>query len=135
MIFLRSAKSCNGFSLAEAVVSLAVFSTAVVLILQSFLSCLNALKIYRSTSDAVLVSENKMWEFSRHVEQTGESDVQQEGMETCNGIVYSWKSIAERDTETGLVRMTFTCEWSERQGKPSRNLMFRKYIVFKKNER
>ncbi|MDD5668919.1 MAG: hypothetical protein PHE58_02660 [Candidatus Omnitrophica bacterium] len=134
MIFFRSGKSCNGFSLAEAVVALAVFSTAVVLILQSFLSCLNALKIYRSTSDAVLVSENKMWEFSREAERTGESDLQREGRETCNGIVYSWKSTAQRDSETGLVMMTFTCEWADRQGKPPRDLMFRKYLVFKKNE-
>lgn len=104
-----------GFVLLEVLVSVAILSVGIAVLLQSIISSLDANRLTLEYSKAMFLAESRMWELEREY-------AFQEGMATGTSYgdfdppshAYSWKSEIESVDRAAEYRIQLTIEWMHR---------------------
>ena len=105
----------RGFTLIEIMVSIAILSLGLILILQSFAYSLNALRICRNNLEATLLAEEKMSQMQIIAQQTRGSLLSGiEGESSLGNIEFKWEIDAVQDEEyVNLYKVASTTSWKE----------------------
>jgi len=105
----------KGFTLIEVMVSIAILSFGLILILQGFAYSANVLRISRNNLEATLLTEEKMAETEIMLKQTKDSLFSGfNGESKSNNIEFKWKTELTIDEEyEDLNKVLATISWKE----------------------
>ena len=113
--YLTIGKSKKGFLLFEVMITVAVLSLGLVIIIHSFISCLNGTRTIVSYTDAGFYLERKMWDIENGLEDTYGEDEK-----------YKWKLDRNVIEDIDLSEAVLSVSWD--QNKVEKKLTLTTYL-------
>jgi len=119
----------RGFTLIEIMISIAILSVGLILILQGFTRCLNILRISQNNLETSLLAEEKMAEFEIAAKQDKGAFFKDTSGESQSGnIEFKWQIRLSPDNEyEDLNEVLTTVYWKE--GRRSGASVFSTYLI------
>jgi len=116
-------KSNKAFSLLEVIITVAILSSAIVVVLRAFTTIISAAKLSQDITLACFFTEDKLWKLEN------DFPLQEDGAEE-NRFTYSYEFL---DTNTPkLKELKFNVSWEEKRNSPY-SLEFYTYKLVKNN--
>jgi len=117
----------NGFTLIEVMISLSVFAIALVLLINIFTNCLNALRILQNNTTALYIAEEKMIELELTRNALGFYDHSFNKEFTVGNVDYQWDTdFSHSQEQEGLMKIGSVLSW--REGKRKGNISIWTYL-------
>ncbi len=120
----------KAFTLIEIMISIAILSLGLILVLQGLAKCVNILRISQSNLAATLLAEDKMAEVEIAVKQNGLKAFLNDtsGVEQAGNIELDWQVRLSQDEEyEDLNKVTATVNW--RDGRNRGSSIFSTYLT------
>ncbi len=127
-----ASKSNKAFSLLEVLITVAILSTAIVFVFQSFTASLSSSKFSQNITLACYLVESKLWEIEQKQKQDTKPLEPAQGAEKIQGRDFNWSyEIKELDSALPeLEQLTLTLSWEEKRENPY-TLEFSTYLLKK----
>ena len=105
----------SGFTLVEIMVSVAILSLGLIVILQGFAGSLNILRVCRNNLEASLFAEEKMAELEINIKQSKNAFINDlSGATQVGNLGLQWQIVASPDLEyKDLNKILATISWKE----------------------
>lgn len=120
-------KSNKAFSLAEVLISVAVLSTAIVVILRSFTASLSSVRFSQNITLACFLTKNKLWEIGQKY-KVDSSALKDAGSELIQDRNFNWEYEISDTEISGLKQLKFIVSWKEKAREKEYSLEFLSYL-------
>jgi len=119
----------KGFTLIEILISIAILSLGLILVLQGLTQCLNILRISQNNLETSLLAEEKMAEMEIAVKQDKEMfSKDTSGQSQSGNIEFNWHVRLSPDTQyEDLYEVLTTVNWTE--GRRKGSSIFSSYLM------
>lgn len=117
----------KAFSLLEVLISVAILSTAIVVILRSFTSSLSSVRFSQNITMACFLAKNKLWEIEQKY-KSDNSHLKDTGSEIIQDKNFSWKYEINDAEIQGLKQLKFTVSWKEKAREKEYSMDFSTYL-------
>ncbi|MFA6358167.1 MAG: prepilin-type N-terminal cleavage/methylation domain-containing protein [Candidatus Omnitrophota bacterium] len=126
---LRASRALRGFTLIEIMISIAILSTGLILVLQGFTYTLNVLRISQDNLETSLLAEEKIAETEIDIKQNKSAFLQDaSGDLQSNNIEFKWQVKLTPDREyEDLYEAVTTVLWKE--GRRNGSSVFSTYLT------
>ena len=109
-------KSNRAFSLLEVIITVAVFSTALVFVLRAFTTVLFGAQLSQDMTLACWAAENKLWEIEQAI-STGAAYPDREGTQVIQDKEFRWDYELLPGSYVKLSELDLTISWRQHAGK------------------
>lgn len=106
-------KSNRAFSLAEVLISVAILSTVIVVILRSFTASLSSVRFSQNIILACFLTKNKLWEIEQKY-KIDSAALKDTGSELSQDKNFNWEYEISDTKISGLKQLKFIVSWKEK---------------------
>lgn len=99
-------KSDKAFTLVEALIAVAILSTAIIFVFKSFTTLLSSVRFSQNLNMACFLAEEKMWEAESGLEPG-------QGVEKIQGKDFKWRYVLGKMDDSDLIEMDCSIFWQE----------------------